>query len=151
MSLAGIVRLIDRLRADFGPAFIITLAPVAAALVEGGGNLSGFGYGDLERVRGGEVAWYNAQFYCGWGDVGVPGVWEVVSGGGTGRWGRGRVVVGLVTRWVAELDLLTPFTVGGVKERGGRVLTCFVVVRTISSYCRPLRAAAAPKTEEYTP
>lgn len=113
MSLAGIVRLIDRLRADFGPGFIITLAPVAAALVEGGGNLSGFGYGDLERVRGGEVAWYNAQFYCGWGDVGVPGVWEVVSGGGTGRWGRGRVVVGLVTRWVVELDLLTPFTVGG--------------------------------------
>lgn len=44
------------------------------------------------------MAWYNAQFYCGWGDVGRPGVWEVVSGGG--RWGRGRVVVGLVTRWV---------------------------------------------------
>lgn len=45
MSLAGIVRLIDRLRKDFGAGFLITLAPVAAALVDGGGNLSGFGYG----------------------------------------------------------------------------------------------------------
>lgn len=52
MSLAGIVRLIDRLRADFGAGFIITLAPVAAALVEGGGNLSGFGYRGYVESRG---------------------------------------------------------------------------------------------------
>ncbi|KAI4183964.1 MAG: hypothetical protein LQ346_006211, partial [Caloplaca aetnensis] len=32
MSLAGIIRLIDRLAADFGAGFLITLAPVAAAL-----------------------------------------------------------------------------------------------------------------------
>ncbi|KXJ92939.1 glycoside hydrolase superfamily, partial [Microdochium bolleyi] len=34
MSLAGVIRLIDRLRADFGPDFLITLAPVAAALLD---------------------------------------------------------------------------------------------------------------------
>ena len=32
MSLNGIVRLIDRLKADFGPEFLVTLAPVATAL-----------------------------------------------------------------------------------------------------------------------
>ena len=32
MSLNGIVRLIDRLRTDFGAEFLITLAPVATAL-----------------------------------------------------------------------------------------------------------------------
>ncbi|KAH8146399.1 uncharacterized protein LAJ45_09592 [Morchella importuna] len=51
MSLTGIVRLIDRLKADFGADFIITLAPVAAAL-QGGGNISGFSYEALEAARG---------------------------------------------------------------------------------------------------
>ena len=32
MSLNGVIRLIDRLKADFGPEFLITLAPVATAL-----------------------------------------------------------------------------------------------------------------------
>ena len=32
MSLNGIIRLIDRLKTDFGPEFLITLAPVATAL-----------------------------------------------------------------------------------------------------------------------
>ncbi|MER7398388.1 glycosyl hydrolase family 18 protein [Streptomyces sp. NPDC000151] len=68
MSLTGIVRLIDALRADFGPGFLITLAPVASAL-SGGGNLSGFGYDRLYRDRGGDIAWFNAQFYNGWGSL----------------------------------------------------------------------------------
>ncbi|KAK8076713.1 hypothetical protein PG994_003985 [Apiospora phragmitis] len=67
MSLAGVVRLIDRLRADFGPAFVISLAPVGAALRKGGGNLSGFSYFDLEAQRGSAIDFYNAQFYFGWG------------------------------------------------------------------------------------
>ena len=33
MALASVIRLIDRLRADFGPRFLITLAPVAMALI----------------------------------------------------------------------------------------------------------------------
>ncbi|KAK7961145.1 chitinase [Apiospora saccharicola] len=68
MSLAGIIRLIDRLRADFGPSFIISLAPVGAALRKGGGNLSGFSYFDLEAQRGSSIDFYNAQFYFGWGN-----------------------------------------------------------------------------------
>ena len=46
MSLAGMERLIDALRADFGRHFVITLTPVAPAL-SGGGNLSGFDYDAL--------------------------------------------------------------------------------------------------------
>ncbi|MGA4845189.1 glycosyl hydrolase family 18 protein [Streptomyces sp. G5(2025)] len=68
MSLAGIERVISALRADFGADFIITLAPVASAL-SGGGNLSGFDYDALYRSRGGDIAWFNAQFYNGWGDM----------------------------------------------------------------------------------
>lgn len=66
MSLAGVQHLIDALKADFGPDFIITLAPVATAL-SGGGNLSGFNYEDLFASHGGQIDWMNTQFYCGWG------------------------------------------------------------------------------------
>lgn len=93
MSLAGIVRLIDRLKADFGPAFLITLAPVAPALC-GGRHLSGFDYEALEVLRGGSIAWYNVQFYCGWGDMGSPAGYEVIVARG---WPVEKVVVGLVT------------------------------------------------------
>src|SRR5689334_16069715 len=67
MTLAGIVRLIDRLKEDFGAGFIITLAPVAAALMSERPehNLSGFSYEYLEVMRGKQIAWYNTQFYCG--------------------------------------------------------------------------------------
>ncbi|KAH8668521.1 glycoside hydrolase superfamily [Xylariales sp. PMI_506] len=70
MSLSGVVRLINRLKADFGSDFVITLAPVATALQEGGGNLSGFSYFDLESEVGDSISFYNAQFYDGWGNAG---------------------------------------------------------------------------------
>ncbi|CAK7224884.1 hypothetical protein SEUCBS140593_005715 [Sporothrix eucalyptigena] len=123
MSLTGIVYLIDRLRADFGPAFLLTMAPVAAALLrpyDPRCNLSGFSYADLERQRGHEIAWYHAQFYCGWGDASQPHMYATMVGlgppgsalGGTGGpgglahqlpdaglivWPAHRVVMGLVT------------------------------------------------------
>ncbi|CAK7213862.1 hypothetical protein SBRCBS47491_001950 [Sporothrix bragantina] len=122
MSLTGIVYLIDRLRADFGPSFLLTMAPVAAALLrpyDPRCNLSGFSYADLERQRGHEIAWYHAQFYCGWGDAGQPHMYAAMVGlgpagsalGGTGGpgglvphipgapivWPAHRVVMGLVT------------------------------------------------------
>lgn len=68
MSLAGVERLIDQLHADFGAGFLVTLAPVATAL-NGGGNLSGFGYDRLYEERGDAISWFNAQFYCGWGSL----------------------------------------------------------------------------------
>lgn len=60
-SLPGTCRLIDRLRADFGPQFLITLAPVATALLPNQPHLSGpaFDYRLLEQMRGHEIAWYN--------------------------------------------------------------------------------------------
>lgn len=67
MSLQGMERLIGQLRADYGPEFTITLAPVASAL-SGGGNLSGFSYEDLYRDKGSDISWFNAQFYNGFGE-----------------------------------------------------------------------------------
>lgn len=94
MSLAGVIRLIDRLRADFGPDFIITLAPVAAALLDVKHNLSGFDYEALEVMRGKDIAWYNAQFYCGWGDASNPVMYEMCMAKG---WRPEKVVMGLIT------------------------------------------------------
>ncbi|GAB1314202.1 hypothetical protein MFIFM68171_04412 [Madurella fahalii] len=94
MSLGGIIRLIDRLRADFGPSFLITLAPVASALLSAKHNLSGFDYEALEVMRGAEIAWYNAQFYCGWGDCSNPAMYEMLLAKG---WMPEKIVVGLVT------------------------------------------------------
>ncbi|KAM0818744.1 putative Glycoside hydrolase superfamily [Seiridium cardinale] len=94
MSLAGIIRLIDRLRADFGPSFLITLAPVAAALLDSRRNLSGFDYEALEVMRGKDIAWYNAQFYCGWGDASTPFMYDMCVARG---WDPRKVVMGLVT------------------------------------------------------
>ncbi|MDJ1137088.1 glycosyl hydrolase family 18 protein [Streptomyces iconiensis] len=68
MSLAGVERVIDALRADFGAGFLITLAPVGTAL-SGGGNLSGFDYEQLYRDRGEAISWFNAQLYNGWGSM----------------------------------------------------------------------------------
>ena len=66
VSPATVNHLILQLKLDFGDDFIITLAPVASALTEGG-NLSGFDYIELERNMGPQIAWYNAQFYSGFG------------------------------------------------------------------------------------
>lgn len=96
MTLAGVIRLIDRLKSDFGSAFIITLAPVAAALMSDNPkhNLSGFSYEALEVMRGSQIAWYNTQFYCGWGDVSKPDGYDYMIARG---WPAQKIVVGMVT------------------------------------------------------
>ena len=94
MSLTGINRLIDRLRADFGPKFLITLAPVATALLPLHPHLSGFSYFDLETQRGNEIAWYNTQFYCGWGDASTTFWYDAII---TSGWKAEKVVMGLIT------------------------------------------------------
>lgn len=95
-SLPSTVRLIDRLRADFGHNFIITLAPVATALLPGAPHLSGsaFDYRMLEIQRGHEIAWYNTQFYCGWGDASTTAWYDAFIGLG---WKPEKVVMGLIT------------------------------------------------------
>ncbi|KXT17199.1 hypothetical protein AC579_328 [Pseudocercospora musae] len=95
-SLPGTIRLIDRLRADFGPQFVITLAPVATALLPNQPHLSGpaFDYRLLEQMRGHEIAWYNTQFYCGWGDASSTAWYDAIMGMG---WNPQKVVMGLMT------------------------------------------------------
>ncbi|PKS09821.1 hypothetical protein jhhlp_004444 [Lomentospora prolificans] len=94
MELGAIIRLIDRLRQDFGPDFVISMAPVAAALLDPNANLSGFDYEALEVMRGHEIAFYNTQFYCGWGSLENPVMYECILAKG---WPIEKVVVGLVT------------------------------------------------------
>jgi chitinase len=107
MSLGGIIRLIVRLKSDFGPNFIITLAPVRTALVNRQ-NLSGFDHLTLEKGLGQYISWYNTQFYCGWGDMASPEGFEEIMNYG---WPPNKVVIGLVTNpancggWVADEPL----------------------------------------------
>lgn len=90
MSLAGIIRLIDRLKDDFGTGFLITLAPVANAMV-GGRHLSGFDYEALEVMRGGKIECYHTQFYNNWGSV--EGLGQILAQG----WRAEKIVVGVLT------------------------------------------------------
>jgi chitinase len=96
MSLGGIIRLIDRLKSDFGEGFIITLAPVAAALMSDHPehNLSGFSYEALEVMRGKQIAFYNTQFYCGWGDLSKTDGFDFMVARG---YPADKIVVGMVT------------------------------------------------------
>lgn len=96
MTLAGIIRLIDRLKADFGETFIITLAPVAAALMSDRPehNLSGFSYEALEVMRGKQIGWYNTQFYCGWGDLSKTDGYDFMVARG---YPAHKIVIGMVT------------------------------------------------------
>ncbi|KAI5298432.1 hypothetical protein KEM56_004071 [Ascosphaera pollenicola] len=91
MSLAGITRLIRRLREDFGEAFIITLAPVCTALIPDQPHLSGFDYFELEKNCGPMISWYNVQFYNGWGD---PGMYALMIQYG---WPQEKLTMGVLT------------------------------------------------------
>lgn len=123
MSQAGIERLVRSLRADFGPEFQITLAPVASAL-SGGGNLSGFDYEELYRNVGGDISWFNAQFYNGWGDASSTADYDAIINRGviparkvslgvltnSGNGGSGYVdVAGLRSTLTALKDKYTDF------------------------------------------
>src|SRR6266404_331743 len=55
MQLGGIIRLVDRPNADFGPSFVITLAPAAAAL-QNQQNLSGFDHEVLDKCLGHKIS-----------------------------------------------------------------------------------------------
>ncbi|PNP57499.1 hypothetical protein THARTR1_02497 [Trichoderma harzianum] len=81
MSLAGITRLVARLRADFGPDFLITLAPVASAL-ENSSNLSGFSYNSLRSAQGSNIDWYNTQFYSGFGTMSTTNDYDRIVANG---------------------------------------------------------------------
>ena len=112
MSLDGIIRLIDRLKADFGASFLITMAPVARAL-QGGPHLSGFDYEVLEMMRGPSIECYHTQFYNNWGNLlGLIDYTEILARG----WLPEKVVVGVLTHpsnghgWVETEELKRSLT-----------------------------------------
>jgi hypothetical protein len=112
MSLPCAIRLIDRLKEDFGRDFLITLAPVATAML-GQQNLSGFDYEALEKAFAHKIAWYNTQFYCGWGCMRSPDDYEKIIARG---WPPNKIVAGLVTNpanctgWVGDMELRATLT-----------------------------------------
>ncbi len=109
MSLAGIIRLVDRLKLDFGPDFLVTLAPVATALL-GLRHLSGFDYEALEVMRGSSIDCYHTQFYNNWASLSARdlSMYDAIVQRG---WKPEKVVVGVLTNprnghgWVAFEEL----------------------------------------------
>jgi hypothetical protein len=97
------LRLLRQLHTDLGPDFILTMAPVASALLGSGGNgLHGFNQKQMDdqateasRPNGKLVSWYNAQFYNGWGDASSTNMYDrIISEGG---WAADRIVMGVLT------------------------------------------------------
>ncbi|TVY34347.1 hypothetical protein LSUB1_G007180 [Lachnellula subtilissima] len=92
------LRLINALRRDIGPNFIITMSPLASALTNAlGQNLSGFSYFELDAfatVPGSEeklISWYNGMFYGGYAR-GPPFFQSIVDAG----WDPLRIVMGVL-------------------------------------------------------
>lgn len=96
------LRLLRQLNTDLGTDFILTMAPVASALLRNGSGLHGFPQKDMDdqatepaRPNGKLVNWYNAQFYNGWGDASSTTMYDqIVSEGG---WAADRIVMGVLT------------------------------------------------------
>ena len=78
IDIGVVVDLIDALRADFGPRFLITSSPVAAEFVSPDPDdpdappdpdgMYGVDINELYRQRGDDIDWFNMQAYCGHGD-----------------------------------------------------------------------------------
>lgn len=117
-DVATVMAVIDDLRGDFGPGFLITMSPVSAALA-GEDNLSGFDYDELYRARGEDIDWFNTQFYCGWGEPTAADYGELVdyqSQEGSGV-PPGKIVIAALTNpencgdgWVPLDELETTLT-----------------------------------------
>ncbi|MGJ6980635.1 glycosyl hydrolase family 18 protein [Aestuariimicrobium soli] len=98
MALDDVIRIIDALRADFGPDFIIALAPVQTALV-GGKNLSGFDYDELERRRGAVIDFHLVQFYSGFASADDANAYRAIierAATGAGAFTPDRVLLGQI-------------------------------------------------------
>jgi hypothetical protein len=66
VALDDVRALIRHLNTDFGPDFILTMAPLASSLAADVPGLGGFVYKDLWRTsEGARINWFNGQFYGG--------------------------------------------------------------------------------------
>jgi hypothetical protein len=70
------------------------MAPVASDLSGQSTFSGGFDYTTLDQQVGPQISWYNAQFYCGWGDLSSTADYDAVIAHG---FSAGRVVAGTVT------------------------------------------------------
>jgi chitinase len=108
-ALADTEHLIRQLRHDFGPHFVIAMAPVASDLSGQSTFSGGFSYSTLDRAVGKDVNWYNAQFYCGWGDLASTTDYDSVVAHG---FSPARVVAGTVTSPANCGGYIDPATLG---------------------------------------
>ncbi len=109
-SLGDTEHLINQLRSDFGSGFVITMAPVASDLSGGSQFSGGFSYRQLENDMGGQINWYNAQFYCGWGDLSGTSGYDAVMANG---FPASQVVAGTVTNPGSCSGYVDPGTLSG--------------------------------------
>lgn len=107
MTIEGARHLIDALKTDFGPEFLITLAPVATAL-SGGGNLSGFDYEQLWATHELQIDWMNTQFYCGWGVLDSTAEYDAIIS--RGIFPAAKVVAGTTTHPMHGKGFVEPAT-----------------------------------------
>ena len=64
VKLSDVKMLIQRIVKDFGEDYIITMAPVAPALMHDGGSMAGFSYKELYKSKEGKyIDWFNTQCY----------------------------------------------------------------------------------------
>ncbi|KAE9372624.1 glycoside hydrolase family 18 protein [Stipitochalara longipes BDJ] len=98
VSLSVPLRLLNALYRDLGSSFLLTMAPIASALLsEDATNLSGFSYFALDAlatVPGSDrklIKWFNAMFY-GHFPKGPPHYEDVIEAG----WNPERVVMGVL-------------------------------------------------------
>ncbi|KXJ89379.1 glycoside hydrolase superfamily [Microdochium bolleyi] len=79
---AKVTALIKRLKKDFGPQFLITMAPGGNELVVDGGSLSHVNYRELYEKIGDDIDWFNVQLYNGWGKLSLHDFDRFVKAGG---------------------------------------------------------------------
>ena len=96
---SSIVKLIKRLKHDFGSGFIVTLAPVAKDLTAEPKGFSGFDHKELDALAVDEhgtplIDWFNVQFYNGWGRADSTERYDEIIAAG---WNPARIVFGVLT------------------------------------------------------
>lgn len=124
MDISVPLRLLNALYRDLGPTFIITMTPIASALIdETGQNLSGFSYFDLDAlatIPGSDkklISWFDVMFYGHFGKG--PPVYESVIEAG----------------WAPERIVMTVLASSNVGPPN-----CFTRIQNLESMIRELRA-----------
>ncbi|KAF3396748.1 hypothetical protein DPV78_007905 [Talaromyces pinophilus] len=100
VSESVLLRLAQQLDADMGSDFILTAAPVALSM-SNGGNLDNVSWSALDQVaissnrpNGKLFNWYNTQFYDGWGTAASTTSYDSIISAG---WDPSRIVLGVLT------------------------------------------------------